>query len=588
MRTAMILGALLTLTVPGRPSESLSARPDETAARFMAPQTLVYLEAPDLSALLDEGLGHPLIERLRGSELGRMLLREAGASPEAGLAMAAVAYGRPLLPALSSMTSGGVALGVRVRSGMPAWTLVARGDDAELWRTMWERTLELYAEQFESWGEMTIPREQVGDAELWLLDEAVAALRGSDFVFGNDEGAVRNVLERLKGGGESLLSRQDFAAALGERPRDSFLWSWMDVDGIAALEGDSMDDLRAMIAKPEVHFLLGSGFALAGQAESLSASAHLDADRIALEVIARGIAEGPAEMLLPTSAKARMKEAPSLPREHPRESARALFYRDVAGVFRQRGELFPSHELPSFGKAITDLSILFGGLDLEDDILPGLSPWVRVLARPVDFDPAALPEIPLPAVAILVDVAEAERVGQRLVGAFQTAIGLANIDSTQKGRKPLVLGLEAGEGVQISYATFPAPAEGDGVDLEYNLVPACCMVKQTFVLGTHRALVRELALEIAGGAAGVRAPGDEYVHLDGSALARMVADNSEALVVQAMLDKGKSEEQARKEMEGLQAALQLVKDIELRSERAADGSLTFELELTLTASEDER
>src|SRR5262249_18584238 len=157
-----------------------------------------------------------------------------------------------------------------------------------------------------------------------------------------------------------------------------------------------------------------------------------------------------------------------------------------------RVDLFPADELPGFAKASSQLALFFGGRDFSEAILPHVSPWMTVVARPVEFDAKAKPEIPLPAAAVVLHVDQPDELGPVLVSAFQTAIGLINVDRAQKGLDALMLQLELVDDVQVTSAHFLAPHAGDGVDLRYNLAPACAMVGSALVVGTHSALVSQI------------------------------------------------------------------------------------------------
>ena len=219
-------------------------------------------------------------------------------------------------------------------------------------------------------------------------------------------------------------------------------------------------------------------------------------------------------------------------------------YRDLAALFRERVELFPAEALPGFAEASSNLALFLGGLDAEEDLLPGLGPWVRLVVRPVDFADDCQPEMALPAAAAIVELEDPE-LGPALVGAFQTGIGIANVDRAQRGLDALVLSLSLAGDVEITSARFRPPRAGDGVDLRYNLEPACAVVGDVFVVGTHAALVRELAL---GRPAGRETEPRERLTLDGRAVAGVIAANSEALVMQNMLAEGSTRERAEGEI----------------------------------------
>ena len=74
-RNAMISSLLLTLPLA---APALSAR--DVSGAFPE-DTLVYLEAPGLAGLLDEGLDHPLVEQLLESPIAQAALEDAPLRP---------------------------------------------------------------------------------------------------------------------------------------------------------------------------------------------------------------------------------------------------------------------------------------------------------------------------------------------------------------------------------------------------------------------------------------------------------------------------------------------------------------------------
>ena len=150
--------------------------------------------------------------------------------------------------------------------------------------------------------------------------------------------------------------------------------------------------------------------------------------------------------------------------------ASALLYRDFAGLLQNRVELFPAEALPSMAELMTNFALFFGGRDLGDEVLPGLSPWVRIVARPVEFDPGREPELPLPAAVAVARLQDATVDGERFVTAFQTLIGIINVEQAQQAQPMLQLRLGREGAVDVTSARFHTPGPEEGVDMRYNLL----------------------------------------------------------------------------------------------------------------------
>ena len=580
------LGALGALGAAARPAPPLPE--DLDAAALLPDRTLLYAEAPGLSELLAQGLEHPYLSALLESELGRALLEEAEQSPEELLAAGDAFLGQPLLPALSRLSAREAALGVALKPGGPVWAVILRADDGAVVDALLERASAALEEQVGAPGFFDAPQRTVRGAHVWSLgDELQIARRGELVVASSDGGLLEDVVDRAAGAGHrSLAGRESFQEARAGAAGDELLWVFVDRERIEKIatafgQGEELQKLTAFGRRPEAHFLLGPGVAALGTARTFSAAVHLEDRRLAVRVAGHGAAVSaglrpPAEGLaLPLPAGAGADECGS-----------ALLYRDFAEIYAQRTELFEPEAVPGISKSMSELALFFGGKDLGEEVLPHLSPWIRFVSRPVRFHEGAEPEVRLPAAALLLEVDDPATVGHTLVGAFQTLIGIVNVQRAQEGQDALTLSLALEGELQVTTAHFPAPREGDGVDIQYNLRPACVLVGETFVVGTHEHLVRELARELRDGEAVSLPATTEQLVLSGPSLARFVEANRDMLVMQQVYDEGTPLEEARGEIDGLRAVLELVRSarVEVRYPDGETVELAAEIELAYASS----
>ncbi len=556
----------------------------EHLARIMPGKSLAYVEGPGVADLLEQGLEHPFLAAVLDSELARAALAQAPMSPEEALAWADAYLGRPVLPTLSKLASKGVALSAGLKRGKPAFGLALRGEDPALLREALDGVLVKLAEQYGVEEErLREPHDEVRGVDVWYLgDELALGVSNELLLASNDEGVLRDMIDLGAAEGDSLADDQGFQSARAKRRPDATLWGWMDVDAIESETPGGGDKLRAMTRDPGVHFLLGPAIAALGSSSELAAELALGDESLALSVKGIGIDAGPAQsVLFPAGAS-----APALPRASETDGGTAMLYRDLAGLFRQRTELFPADVLPKFSEAISNLAFLFGGGDITDDVLPSLSPWLGLVVRDPVFRPGALPDIELPGAAVLLRTNEPEKIGERLIAGFQSLIGFVNIDGAQKARQPMLLDIELSGGVKISSAHFTTPPEGEGVDMRYNLEPACAMVGDTFVLGTHVSLVRSIADQLQRGEIAERPPGREGLTLSGPVVARTVHENAEALVMNAVLNEGKTMEVARGEVDGLEKLARMIRALEFETVRTAENELCVSVAIGLAEREE--
>jgi hypothetical protein len=364
-------------------------------ARWIPDSSVLYLEGPGLAPLLEQGLGHPLVATLLDSELGRALLAKASLQPEAALDLADEWFGRPVLATLAELTSRGLTLSFGGVEGATGWTLLLQGENAELLRASLQRVFERIAEQkgFPA-SALAQPHDHSQGVQQWFLGEDLCiGLRGPILVATNQrpllQASIELLASRAAGG---LAQREAFALARASRSEDTRVWGWADFEALDRLKPGGTDKLRSLARNPAVHFLLGPALALSGTARRAAFELHFEEDRLALEATAFGVS-GPALQVLYPATKEDAQGTDGLGFS-PAGGAAAVLYRDLAGIFAARGKLFPVGVLPKFSEAISNLSFLFGGQDLSEEILPALSPWLELIVAEPEFRAGAAPEIP--------------------------------------------------------------------------------------------------------------------------------------------------------------------------------------------------
>ncbi|MFT4538681.1 MAG: hypothetical protein ACI841_001204 [Planctomycetota bacterium] len=567
------------LVVPSHETQASDLGAGLELAKAAAPDSILYVESRGLSGLLRRGLADPLILAIREHDVVQAALGQLEAGPEAALAFGSVMFGRPILPALAGVCDQGVALSIQVGGKNPSWCLTMLSSDQSAMRDVLEAGFELVRSQNNMPDDsLHEPELRIGDAEIWSLGEMAIALRGNLFIAARDTDAVRACLQRTSGEAASLASSESFQAARAVSEPDSFLWAWFDME-LGRATGNQKRNIEEFIGSPAVAFLFGSSMTEYGSAESVSAALDWNEGGLAFTAHALGEDNGH-RVLMPNQTT----ESTPLPGAGSRELGRALLYRNFADIFAERTELFPPQTLPAFAEALTGLALLFGGADVSDEILPHLDPWLGLIVDDAVFAKNAIPETPLPAAAIVARLKDAESLGPRLIGAFQTAIGLANVDRAQQMMPPMILGLKTAGGTTITQANFLAPRSGEGVDLQYNLVPACACVADRFIIGTHVSLVERLVKRIEAGDMQEADSAAESLRLQGAAIAGLIAANQDSLTMQGVLEDGKSETQSRQDIQGLEALARILDRVEVRMHRPSADHTRIELELTISRS----
>lgn len=514
---------------------------DRPLASLVPRRCQVFVDGSGLRAHVARGLDDPFVRAFFASEIGRLLLERAPRTPEEALAIADAWLGAPALAQVAELIEGGIALGADLSSG--AFVVLARGRDEASTAAGIGRILDGIESSLGLPGVLDRPTQSWSGAEVWSLGESLLARRGALVVLGNHADLLKEALQLASDPeGRGLLERASFATSLEQSARQE-LWAWAELEEIDAHADAGFRELRAAPRSPAFLALLGSGLASVVSSPALSAGLRLEDHALTLSLVGHG-AEG-APLALPSRAGA-------VPPETRTEGdlARALLYRDYSGLFTRRTELFPPEVLPGFAEAITNGALFFQGMDLGEDVLARVSPWLRVVARNPTFAEARGPEIPLPGL-VLTAVLDDEALGDDWVTAFQSVVAITNVDRAQKGGSAMRLRLEREGETEISLASFPAPRPEDGIDLRYNLEPAIAVVGRLLVLGTHVSLVREAIRGLTGQALDGAQAGAESLQANGAPIARAVERNLETLVVQKMLEDGLSRAEAEGEIAGL-------------------------------------
>ncbi len=556
------------------------------AITLVPERSLAVLDLGGLRPVLEQGLEHPLVRELLATQLAAERLGDARRRAAEGLAFLDGFLGRPALPALSMLASRGALLAIAVDGARPEFSLILSGDDARELRSTLETLFDRVEEHLGAPGALDRPAKRVRGAEVWQLGELFLACRDALLVASNDEGFLRDVLDLAADpAAQGVLGRAEFAAAFEARPEASAVFGWVDLEGLRQLDGGNLARLASLPRVPEGQFLLGEELCALAASRSLAAWVEIEEPGLSL-----GLAGAGTPPVLPREPDASRPPGLSI---RPEDVLSGVVRRDFAALLRERASLFAPEAQPGLAQAISNLSLFFGGKDVAEEILPDVSPWIRVVSRPVAFEGRA-PEMPLPALALVAELRDPERTGAEFVGAFQSLIGLMNVDRAQQARAGMRLRLSLENGVEITSAHFAPPRPEDGVDLRYNLEPACAVVpacareRGTLVLGTHvdlvRSLVRELQAESEGAGSPSRDGGGEALELAGAPLARMIERNFEALVQKKSLDEGLALSEAEKEIEGLRLLLASLERARIEIERSGPERVELRASLRLATS----
>jgi hypothetical protein len=442
-------------------------------------------------------------------------------------------------------------------------------------------------------GALATPTETFASARMWVLDEELFVLATDTNTYvSTSRRALEPLIEKKRvPRGRRALERLVATHAARAAGQDMFVWLDMGLVATAAAmtgatpEGDEplarVAALLELGRDPQMQSLLGPGACHLADGESWSLGIALRGEDLDLTLASDGLASQP--VTLPRVG------APAPVAGGVANAAHMLLYRDFATLLRERAVLFDATRLGDIAQQVAQFELLLGGLSLEEDVLPHLSPWLEVVSRPLAFDGVPRPEMQLPAAALIVRVEGAPNLGHQLDASFQSLVAIANIERTQNGEPAMVMQLGRDGDQTWTAARFLPPGPDEPVDARYNLMPAAALVGDHWILATHEELLRDLFDEVraAGpvtGAAPATTDGArvERFALDGPQLAELARPQLDALALANALNEGKTREQARADMEGLVWILERTRARGAMSYEGA--SIVVRMELDFTTS----
>lgn len=540
---------------------------------------LAYVEWREPQRMLEAFDQHPVLGPLVQGVVGEVL----GEGPELADLIDALAIGDEDFAATMERLAGdGLSMWVNFVEFEPAFSFALAADDeaeAQQRRQDLLRAFERMAGVPE--GVIGAPTEVVDEVEIWDLEELFMIGKGPVTYLSNKRSALDTVVKgsRLVPGRRALRRLE---AAHAARSGGAPVYAWVDIGAINSLmglAGGAMGDegpaamlaqLQEMPRDPELQSLLGPGIANMVNAESLSLTMEVEDGRLALNLASDGVKDMGG--LEPSSP------APAIG-PGDTDMLHAVVHRDMATMLRERQTLFDAPKLANIAMTVAQLELFLGGLTLQDDVLPGVSPWMEVVAREIPFGSSPRPDLRLPAAAFVLDITSAPELGESLDAAFQGLVSVTNVGRAENGEPPLRLVLGRDEDLTWTAAHFPTPAADGPVDAFYNFAPAAAQVGDRWIVATHEELLVDLMRELPARATTTGAPRTvETLRIAGPALAAMIEPQLDALALMQALEDGVPREKARADLEGLTWILQRT-DAEARIAYAEE-AVTIGVELS--------
>ncbi|HXT60624.1 MAG TPA: DUF3352 domain-containing protein [Pirellulales bacterium] len=554
--------------------------------RMMPPSVVAYAELSQPDALLDVLLAPSTSQLLAGIEPYQKYLK----SKEYGhvqfvVGLLETRLGVNWQAALRDIVGGGVHFAVDPAD--QSALLVIRSRKPELLTKLNEAMVELIeADAKNNSRPSPIKSKEYNGVVGWQFGpESVHAIIDDMLVVSNKPDALKGAIDRSRdAAAKSLADAPEFQQASGKKPPGGIGWAWTSLDAVRKAPNVEKA-LNGRSNNPLIELLFGGVLDALRRAPFATAGLTLDGNRLRL------VAELPRDASQ-TSAARSWYFAPDAKQGAPAALrpagtiATLSFFRDLAGLWLAREELFDEKVVAGFAQADTQLGLFFSGRDFGPEVLGELEPgWQFVVARQDYAAEAPVPGVKLPAMALVLQMKHPDEFATQMLVAYQKVVGLTNIVGGQQGQPQLLLSTEDYRGSTISKAVYVVEKQTskDKAKLNYNFSPACARAGDRFIYGSTVGIVRQLIDSLAAGGTTTATADNVSLSFTGGPLAAILEDNRELLVSQNMLSEGRTRAEAEAAIDALFKLVKLTEQAGLRL-TAEPGSLALEAAIEIKPS----
>jgi hypothetical protein len=352
-------------------------------------------------------------------------------------------------------------------------------------------------------------------------------------------------------GALAALHRAPQWKAIREKQRpDALAWSFIDLERLQKIDPKRF----AYANQPDtgVTIFFGSWYESFRKANAATASISWSDSELAADVDLLQPKEGRAPAFkgyVPASGKG------AGPLIRPAGTIGSLsLWRDWPSIWDSKADLFPPETVQGFAQLDTFAGQFFGVREFGPDVLGAFTPHWRLVVASQDYETIKpVPDVKYPGFALVTELNEPDSdFAQRLKVAFQTFVGLSNVDAVQKKGPPFELVSEQVEGVTLATAKYMVPKTATPVatspDQRYNFSPSAAQVGKYFFVSTSAGLARTLIKNLRNADATRTMEGESsetaVLEAYGAELARLLELNRGRLAMQLMLSRGETKEKA--------------------------------------------
>ena len=556
MRHFLYLSIALAGAWFGNSSAVIAQQPK--VAEFLPSSTAFYATVDQPGKLLDSILQHPTVQVLEDNPEIKKLL----ASPEFAMAMVGKAYiekaiDDTLINSFKTNTDGGICLAFDPSTEGVALVFKS-GDETKLKRLAGSVLKMISADATQKGKDVPFKKRTYRDAAVAEFDGFLIARYQSWFLACSKPQLARQIVDAMHDGNPESLNRVDWFKKCREQVSSADAWAAIDLE-VLRKSGKAKELFSGRTDNPGAELIFGGMLDALQHAPVATASLNLDRD-IELDValpFQKEWASEPREYFFGPDLQG---TAP--PRLLPEKLIASITsYRDISGWWLSKEDLFEENVIAGLAQADSQLSTIFSGMDFGEDVLGALQPGIQIVVSENHFDDAYVPDVKLPAFAVIGKLKDVPNIQRRFKIAYQSVIGFANINLGMEGQPQLDLETETIDGSKVSSATYAFDEETEEGLLLFNFAPTLAFHEQHFILSSNK----ELAVELARLAAqsGRETDANTLMEVDGKMLARILRDNRESLITNNMLEEGNDRAAAEKQIDLVLSIVDLVRSSKL-------------------------
>lgn len=555
----------------------------KSLAELAPPGAVVYAQLDRPAELVDLALDPALQQALeRIPQYAAFFESQQWRELRAVVTMLEAKLGTNWREAITSLTAGGVAAAFDAQN--QAVVLLLRTGDAQRLAKL-HATIEQLVEQdaANKGNPSPMRRQPYRDLEAVSFGPGeMHVILGDVLAVANKPDVLRGVVDRyLADTAEGLAATTPFRDTRAMIEGNPVGWAMVQVEPLRGLP-PARQLLGLKADNPALPLFFGDLFENLRHSPAVTAALHVEGGRLALRIASPHDAQGvnPAVAgLFPTQAGD--AAAPPL---RPSGTVLSLStYRDFGALWAARDALLQDQPAAQLAQADANLGQFFAGRDFGTQVLGELAAQIQIVVARQEFGgELPVPQIKLPAFAVVVRLKNPDTFSPVMLVAYQKIVGLVNLAGGNQGQPQLLLTTEMHQGVAISKAEYLAPEAADAPGrINYNFSPACARVGDHFIVSSTAGLARDLVDGLLAGEPDSKESLDHTLaELDIHALIDVLRDNREALVAQNMLQQGNNRAQAEALVDGLLAAGEYLKNASLRL-GTEPGTMVLELEVEL-------